>query len=126
MSGRKNPLPKFKIVTQGDMSQSTVVSTITTIEYQDNIGIQVNITSGSASGTFDVAISGDHFEVNGNVTVAGTFVTLGTPYQAVVTSGSPSTIYFDLNQLSAPYIRLLWTKTSGSGAFDAFIVGKMI
>lgn len=126
MSGRKNALAKFKIVSQGDMSQSTVISSITNIEFMDNLGIQVNVTSGSASGTFDVTISADHVEVNGVVTVAGTFIPLGGSYQATVTSGSPANIYFDLNQLSAPYIRLLWTKSSGTGNFDAFIVGKMI
>jgi hypothetical protein len=134
MSGRKNSLSKFQIVAAGDMSLQRP-SSITNIQYMDNIGIQVNITSGSASGTFDVTISADHFAVtsitgNGTgteiVTVPGTFITLGAPYQAVITSGSPTNIYFDLTQLSAPYIRLLWTPSSGSGTFDAFLVGKMI
>lgn len=125
MSGRKSPLPKYQIVTQGDMSQATVLSAITNIEYIDNVGIQVNITSGSPTGTFDVTISGDHFEVNKVVQTAGTFIALGTIYRATITSGSPATIYFDLSFLSAPYVQLLWTKGSGAGNFDAFIVGKM-
>lgn len=126
MSGRKNSLLSFKIVSAGDQSLATVTSTITSIEFLDNIGIQVNILTGTASGAFDVQISGDHREVNGNVTVAGSWISLGTPYTATVTSGSPANIYFDLNQLSAPYVRLLYTKSSGTGTFDAFVVGKMI
>lgn len=126
MSGRKNALPKFKIVSAGDQSQATVTSSVTNIEFLDNIGIQVNITSGTASGTFDVQVSADYFAVNGNVTSTGNWVSLGTNYRATVTSGSPANIYFDLNQLSAPWVRLLWTKTSGTGTFDAFIAGKMI
>lgn len=126
MSGRKDSLVKFQIVNQGDLSQATVISAITNIQYMDNIGIQINITSGSATGAFDAQISADHFEVGGNVKVAGTFISLGSTYTATVTSSSPSNIYFDLTQLSAPYVQLLWTRVSGSGRFDAFIVGKMI
>lgn len=126
MSGRKDFLAKFQIVSAGDQSQATVASSITNISYMDNLGIQVNILTGTASGTFDVQVSADHVEVNGNVTIAGNWVSLGNTYQATVTSGSPANIYFDLNQLSSPFIRLLWTKTSGTGTFNAFIVGKMI
>lgn len=130
MSGRKNPLPKYKIVSASDMSQATVISAITNIEYMDNLGIQVNILTGTASGTFDVQVSADHFEVNGVATVAGTWNKLGTPYTATLTSGvfsdTTASLYFDLTQHSAPYMRLLWTKVSGTGTFDAFIVGKMI
>lgn len=126
MSGRKNALPKFKIVSAGDQSQATVTSSVTNIEFMDNIGIQVNILTGTASGTFDVQISADHFEVNQNVQTAGNWISLGTPYTATVTSGSPANIYFDLNQLSAPWVRLLYTKSSGTGTFDAFIAGKML
>lgn len=126
MSGRKNVLGKFQIVTAGDQSLATVASTITNIQGMDNLGIQVHIASGTASGTFDVQISADHVEINGVVTTVGNWVSLGSTYTATVTSGSPADIYFDLNQLSAPYIRLLYTKTSGTGTFNAFIVGKMI
>lgn len=126
MSGRKDSLVKFQIVSAGDQSQATVASSITNIQYMDNLGIQVNIATGTASGTFDVQVSADHFEVNGNVVVVGNWVSIGSQYQATVTSGSPANIYFDLNQLSAPYIRLLWTKSSGTGTFNAFIVGKML
>ncbi len=126
MSGRKNALTKYQIVTAGDQSQATVASTVTTIEFMDNIGIQVNILTGTASGTFDVQVSADHVEINGNVKTIGNWISIGSPYTATVTSGSPANIYFDLNQLSSPYVRLLWTKSSGTGTFDAFICGKMI
>lgn len=126
----KNTLSNFKIVSAGDQSQTTVTSSVTNIQYLDDIGIQVNILTGTASGTFDVQISGDHKEVNGNVTVAGTWNKLGTPYTATLTSGvfsdSTASVYFDLFGLSASYIRLLYTKSSGTGTFDAFIVGKSI
>lgn len=123
---RKSNLANFKITSAGDQSQATVTSTITNIEFLDNVGIQVNILTGTASGTFDVQISADHKEYNGNVSVTGTFISLGSAYQVTVTSGSPSNIYFDLTQLSAPFVRLLWTKTSGTGTYDAIIVAKQV
>jgi len=130
MSGRKNHLSPFKIVSAGDMSQATITSSVTNIQGLDNIGIQVNILTGTASGTFDVQVSADHTEVNGNVIVAGTWNKLGSPYTGTLTSGvfsdSTASLYFDLNQLSSQYVRLLYTKTSGTGSFDAVIVGKMI
>lgn len=126
MSGRKDSLVKYQIVKSGDLSQASVISAITNIQYMDNIGIQVNITSGSPNGSFNAQVSADHMEVNKVVTVAGTFISLSSQYAATVTSGSPSSIYFDLTQLSAPYVQLLWTRVSGSGTFDAFVVGKQI
>lgn len=130
MSGRKNSLDNFKTTAAGDMSQATVTSTVSNIQFMDNIGIQVNILSGSPTGTFDVQISADHKEINQGgvpvVSVPGNWVSIGSAYQATITAGSPSNVYFDLNQLSAPYVRLLWTKTSGTGTFESYIVGKMI
>lgn len=130
MSGRKNHLSSFKSVSAGDMSQATVTSMVTNIESLDNIGIQVNVLTGTANGTFDVQISADHREANGVVTVAGTWNKLGAPYTATLASGvfsdSTASCYFDLNQLSSQYVRLLYTKTSGTGTFDAIIVAKMV
>lgn len=126
MSGRKNFLSKFQIISSGDASQATVASTVINIQGLDNVGIQANITVGSPSGTFDVQVSADHQEVNGQVVAAGNWVSIGSSYTATITSGSPAQVYFDLNQLSSQYVRLLYTKTSGTGNFDAFIVGKMI
>lgn len=126
MSGRKNFLNNFKIVSAGDMSQATVTSSIVNIQGLDNIGIQVNLLTGTPTGTFDVKISADHQEVNGVVKTTGNFIALGSSYQVTMTAGSPSNIYFDLSQLSATFIELVWTKTSGTGTFDAFVVGKML
>lgn len=122
MSGRKNFLNSYKITSAGDMSQASVTSAITNIQGEDNIGIQINILTGSPTGTFTVQISAD-YNLNLNT---GNWVTLTLPTAAAVSAGSPSNIYIDLNQLSAPWIRLVYTKTSGTGTYDAIIVGKMV
>lgn len=131
---RKNNLLKFQLITAGDMSLSSLTSTITNIQFLDNIGIQLNF-SGSPVGTLEVQVSADHAQDNeGNVTVAGNWAPIPLSYilagsMTVATSvptsvGSP--IYLDLNQLSAPYIRVVYTKTSGTGTLNAFITCKTV
>lgn len=106
-----------------------LTSSVTAIEFLDNIGYQFNFT-GSPVGTFSIQVSMDYDQDNnGNVITAGSWVSIpvtlsGTSYTLIPTSlGSP--IYIDLNQLSAPWIRAIYTFTSGSGTLNAFICGKM-
>lgn len=130
MSGRKTFLHKYQIVSAGDQSLTSVTSTVVNIQGLDNIGIQANILTGTANGTFDIQVSADYNALNGVVITAGTWNKLGSPYTATLASGvftdSTASVYFDLNQLSSQWVRLLYTKTSGTGTFDAFITGKML
>lgn len=125
MSGRKNTLPKYQIITSGDMSQATVTSAVTNIEYMDNIGIQLNWT-GTAVGTFAVQVSIDHAQdQNGNVSVAGNWIAL-TLSPSPAAAGASNQIYIDITQTSAPWIRVVYTKGSSTGTLNAFISGKML
>lgn len=126
MSSGKRFIGKKQIVQGGDMSQATVTSTIMNIQGVDNIGVQVNLLTGTPTGTFDIKVSADHVENGTTVMTAGTFIALGSPYTVAMTSGSPTNIYFDISEISAPYIELVYTKTSGTGTFDAFITGKAV
>ncbi len=135
MSGRKNVLPVYQVIVAGDMSLTSVTSSITEIKYLDNVGIQLQWT-GSPVGYFQVQVSADHNEnaVGRGTTSTGQFVPLvvsflssGIMVQSTdipTSSGSP--IYLDLTQLSAPYIRVVYTKTSGSGTLSGYITSKMI
>lgn len=123
MSGRKGALARFQNITNGAMT-GDITSVATNIEFLDNIGIQLNFT-GSPTGSFDVQISADHQEVNGNVTVAGNWVDLVLS-PAPAASGSADSIYIDMTQLSAPWLRVKYTFSSGTGTLNSFIVGKMI
>lgn len=121
---RKNTLLKFQIITAGNGS-GDLTSTITNIQHLDNVGIQVNLSgTPSMTGTFKVQVSADHAQdTEGNVSVAGNWTTI---VQGGVSGGSPTTTYFDLNQLSSPWIRLIYTHVSGSGTVNAFITAKML
>lgn len=123
----KKSLLKYQTVTNGNMGSATVTSAVSNIEYLDNVGIQIGFpTTGSPVGTFDVQVSIDYAQdANGNVTNTGNWVSL-TLSPVPVANVSANQIYIDLNQLSSPWIRLLYTKTSGTGTFQAYICGKQV
>lgn len=142
MSSRKSNLLKFQVVggsASGAVSGSMaadVTSIVTSLAYLDNVGIQLNWT-GSPVGIFQIQISADHAQdAQGNVTVAGNWcpitltyydaggATFVTTTDIPVTVGSP--IYLDLTQLSAPWIRVFYDRTSGTGALEAFITAKQL
>lgn len=137
MSSRKNNLQKFKTIDAGVMTSTNVLtSSVTSIQFLDDIGIQFN-WSGSPVGNFRVQVSADHDQdamSPANVTVAGNWVPLLFTYwngSIFVTSydiptSLGSSIYLDLALLSAPWIRIIYTNTSGSGVLDAFITAKTL
>lgn len=133
MSGRKSNLSKYSIITAGSMATS-LTSAVTNIEWLDNTAFQINFT-GSPVGTFQAQVSADYEQdFNGNVINAGNWIavpltyflsgTLTTATTVPTSVGSP--IYLDLNQMSAPWIRLVYTRTSGTGTANAFVTGKPI
>lgn len=122
---RKNNLLSYKLISAGDMS-GNLASPATNIQFLDNIGIQANVVSGTPTGVLQVQVSADYLEDNNhNILNAGHWVSL-TPAQQSLTAGAPAQTYFDLNQLSSPWVRLIYTRTSGSGSLDAFITAKML
>ncbi len=111
-----------------------LISTITNIQHLDNVGLQLNFT-GSPLGSFQVQVSADYAQdFNGAISNPGNWTPLTLSYfngtaftssQSIPTSvGSP--IYLDLNQLSAPWIRLAYIYGSGSGTLNSFITAKMV
>lgn len=135
MSRAKN-LPVYQNIVAGDMSQASITSSVTAIQYLDDVGIQLNF-SGSPVGNFQVQISADYAQDLSsppNVTNTGNWIPLVVTYWTGTTFatatdiptslGSP--IYFDLALLSSPYIRVVYTKTSGTGTLNAFVTAKMV
>lgn len=131
---KKNQLTKFQTITSGNMASASLTSTVTNIEFLDDVGIQFNFT-GAPVGTLAVQVSADYAQDNqGNVTNSGNWVPLTFTYwtgSAFVTDfsiptsvGSP--VYLDLALLSAPWIRSVYTKTSGTGTLNAFITAKSV
>lgn len=113
---------------------ASVTSPVTDIQFLDNIGIEIDFT-GSPIGTFQVQVSASYSQdMNGNVQSPGAWTPILITYYdgtstvtglSVPTSvGSP--IYIDLNQLSAPFLRVVYTRSSGTGSLDCYLTAKMI
>lgn len=117
-----NILFPFHFLVSGDMS-GNITSSVLEIREQDNIGFQLSWT-GAPVGAFSVQVSVNHRQDGvGNVTVPGTWVTIPNS-PSVSASGSPDGAYIDINQISAPYIRIIYSRVSGSGVLDGHVIGK--
>ena len=124
MSSTKNVLRKWDAIVAGSMA-TNITSPVTNVQFLDNICIQLNFT-GTPTGTFSVEVSVDHEQDSqGAVTQAGNWVAL--PLEPTpVAAGSADQIILDLNQISQPWIRVIYTATSGTGSLDMIISAKMI
>lgn len=115
----------YQNIVSGDMSLATITSSVTSIKRLDNIGIQLNWT-GTPTGTFQVQISADYAQDNqGKITNVGNWIPLVLS-PAPAASGSAGNAYVDINQISAPWIRVVYTKTSGVGTLNGYLNGKTI
>lgn len=114
MSGRKNTIPPYKMFDNADMSQATLISNVTNIEHVDNIGI-IAAWTGTAIGTIDIQVSQDK-----NTWVNHSAIPYASP------AGFADNALANLNQEPWFWIRLLWTRTSGTGTLNATICSKMV
>lgn len=122
---RKNNLLKYKLISEGDMS-GDIVSPVTNVQFLDNIAIQAVWSGTSPVGTISVEVSIDYAEDNqGNVINAGNWVAIDLdPVPAV--SGNTGSDFIDINQLSAPWIRVKYTAGSGVGDLDVYVSAKQL
>lgn len=126
MSGRKNRLVKYQNITSGDMA-SSITSAITNIEGLDNIGIQLNWSGSSPVGTFAVQVSADYAQdFLGNVTNTGNWSAISISPSVAATGAASDTAYIAIQQLAAPWLRVVYTRTSGTGTLQGFFTAKQI
>lgn len=122
MSSRPLLVP-HSVVTNGDMSAS-ITSQVTVIQRISGNSYDVSWT-GAPVGTFSVQISNTYSEnVDGSVRNAGNWatVTLSSPITA---AGSPDNAMINLAGLECYAVRLVYTRTSGTGTLNAVICGKV-
>jgi hypothetical protein len=117
-------LDQTVLVEAGDLS-SDFISRALEIKYMDNIGIQLKWT-GNPVGLFSVQVSANYKEdINHNVINPGDWVSI--PASPLITgNGVPDLAYIDINELSSLYLRIKFTRTSGTGVLNCIAVGKMI
>ena len=113
---------------------SNITSAVTEIRYFGGIGLQFDITSGTPTGTLTVQVSANYNEdINGNVINVGNWVNVdltsvnpqGSAYIQIA-AGQPVDTYISMFPLAAPWLRVVYSATSGSGVLQGFITGKNI
>lgn len=107
------PIP---IITNGDMSLTSLTSVTLPIQFEDNVGLQF-VWTGAPVGTIAVNISLD--QTNWTTIPSSAFV--GT-YPIPGTTTSPA--YLDMALLSAAYMQVVYTKGSGTGSLNVLAVAK--
>jgi hypothetical protein len=93
---------------------ATFQSPSTNILYTDRVGYQISFTTSDAIGTFSVEVSNDE-----SVWVA---LTLSTP----ITAASANDDAFIDVETAAKFVRLVYTRSSGTGTLQAHMTAKSI
>lgn len=125
-SSSKGALLPFHVVNAVSMA-ATITSSPTNVQYLDNVVYELSWPStGSPNGTFAVQASEDYqVSSTGTVTNSGTWVPL-TLSSTITATGSADQALIDLNQIPFSWIRLVYTRSSGTGTLDVFVSGKSL
>jgi hypothetical protein len=101
-------------ITSASMA-SNIIGTSIPIQYLDNVGVQLVWSGSNPIGSIVIQVSLDN----------STWISI--PATSVSPGGTPGNAYIDLNQLSAPHVRVAYTTAGGSvGNLTATIGAKMI
>lgn len=128
MSSR-NVLKPWRVINAVSMGAS-ITSTPTNIQNLSDIAIQLNFT-GTPTGTFAIQGSNDFDATNMGGSLPGATVNTGNwvPLDLSSTptaSGAADVILINMNGLSFPWIRIVYTRTSGTGTLNAYLGGKFV
>lgn len=116
-SAKQYNLLPYKIIPTQAVSTS-VTSAPVNIFNKDNIGIEI-VWDGTLAGPFTAQVSNSYNPDTG----AGTWTTV-VQSVTITAAGSPDNGFMNLAGLGSAFIRLVFTRTSGSGNLTATIVGK--
>lgn len=109
-----------QIVTDGDMS-GDITSSVQQLNQGFGFSIQANYTTlGTLGGSLFLEASVDHqIDINGNVIVAGNWVTVQDSTEALTGSGS---FIWNVTSSMFPFVRLAYaTAPSDTGTLNAFV-----
>lgn len=119
---QKNSLFTNKPVISGQAMATSFISPIMSVQFLDNLMIQI-VSTGTPTGSFAIQGSNDYNKDVSPLTVNWINLPLsGTP----TLSGSPDSIDIQMTQLASPFIRVVYTATSGAGSCSIWLAGKEI
>lgn len=122
MSSRPQFSP-HKVIDAVSMAAS-ITSEVTIIQKLSMISYDIAWTGTSPVGSITVEVSNSYVkDASGVVSVAGNWTTL--PVSAMSVSGNSGNGFLDIDAISAYAIRLVYTRTSGTGSLTVIINGKV-
>lgn len=118
------------VISAGNMA-GNITSLPTVLQSITGVSYAVSWSGTAPVGTLSVQVSNDYsINPEGNVNNAGTWTTIelnvnGSPASSIPVSGNTGTGFIDIDITMAYAIRLIYTATSGTGAINAIINGKV-
>lgn len=125
-------LRPYQVITDGNMA-ANITSLVTIIQKISLVSYTISWSGTSPSGTVSMQISNDYeLDPTGAVKNAGnwsllSFYNHGTaaPVTSVTVSGNTGTDELISSLCGAYAIRLIYTRTSGTGTLQAYVCGKV-
>lgn len=123
---RKDTL-QAKISTAQSLS-ATFTSPVTLIKNTDNVSYQINATTADAVGTFKVQGSDDYRaeEPMNAVLSSGSWADIPLGGDALSLASANDTLIISMNQLPFQAVRIVYTRSSGTGSCDIWISTKQL
>lgn len=114
----------FKVIEDGNMSAS-ITSDVTIIDNLSMIGYDISWSGSSPVGVMSVQVSNSYsINADGSVRDAGNWTTV-TLSSTPSVSGNTGNGFVDVDATGAYAIRLVFTRTSGTGTMQAYICSKV-
>lgn len=118
-------LSPFSVITNGDMSQATIISKVTVIQNLSMVSYDISWSGATPVGVLSVQVSNTYTQnADGSVANAGNWTTL-TLSATTAVSGNTGNGFIDVDASAGYAIRLVYTKTSGTGSLQATVNGKV-
>ncbi len=115
-------LNPFPVITNGSMA-GNITSAVTVIQNLSQISYDISWSGSTPIGVCTVEVSNTYSQnADGSVRNAGSWTAL--PLSGTV-SGNTGTGFIDIGEIASHAIRLVYTRTSGTGTMNATVKGKV-
>lgn len=118
-------LAPFSVIENESMA-GNITSDVTVIQNTSMVAYQVTWSGTTPIGEMSVEVSNNYTQnADGTVRYAGDWATVGPFSDTLDVTGNTGTGFIDIEGISAYAIRLVYTRTSGTGTMNAIIAGKV-